>query len=289
MEKNRKIYGVVEGFYGKTYSFYERCDLIKFLSDLKLNTYVYGPKSDPYHREEYYKLYPPAQIKEFETLNNLAQEYRIRFNYALSPGPEPEIKSILKKIKSMMKIGIENYSIFYDDIKIKLDKKSALKQAESANIVYEIIKEKFANPVLFFCPTQYCGFEKTEYILTIVKTLNKNIEIFWTGKSVVSKKITEKDVDLITGLLGRQPLIWDNIFANDYIPGIILRFPYRKREPGIIKKVRGILLNPMNQYLKSKPLIHSASIFFRKPYNYDTKNFMFKNKLLYQPNILKER
>lgn len=285
MEKNSKIFGVVEGFYGKTYSFYERCDLIKFLSSLKLNTYVYGPKSDPFHRKEYYKLYPAVQMKEFETLNNLARKHGIKFNYALSPGPRPNIGLIIKKVKSMMKIGIENYSIFYDDLEIKLDSNTALKQTTTANKVYELIKEKFKNPDLFFCPTQYRSFEKTEYILTVAKTLHKNIKIFWTGKNIVSRKITEKDIDLITEILGRAPLIWDNIFANDYIPGIIIRFPYRNREPGIIKKVCGILLNPMNQYLKSKPLIYNASEFFKNPYNYNPRNFKIKSINFYRQKI----
>ncbi|MEO0189700.1 MAG: beta-N-acetylglucosaminidase domain-containing protein [candidate division WOR-3 bacterium] len=274
--KNSKIYGVIEGFYGRPYSFYERCDLIKFLSYLKLNTYVYAPKSDPYHRNEYYKLYPVNQLKEFEKLIDLSEEYNIEFNYALSPGAEPDLKLIIQKIRSMMELGIKNFSILYDDIKIRLDRKSALKQVESANRVYELLRTKLSNLQFFLCPTQYRGFEKTEYILTIAEELHKDIKIFWTGKNVISRKITAKDIDLVTEILGRPPLIWDNIFANDYIPGVILKFPYHNREPEIVKKVSGILLNPMNQYLKSKPLIHTAAEFFKDPYNYDPGRFWKK-------------
>ncbi len=264
MKKNRKIFGVVEGFYGRYYSFYERCDLIKFLAELGLNTYVYAPKSDPYHRIEYYKEYPLNIIKEFETLNNLAQKYRINFNYGLSPGANPELKLIVKKIKTMIKIGIKHFSLLYDDIEIGLNTKNASIQGQTANEVYKIVKQNNAKGMLFFCPTQYCGFEKNDYILTIAKKLNPDIKIFWTGPDVVSKKITVKDVDKITGLINRPPLIWDNIYANDYIPGIILKSPYKNRTPGILKKISGILLNPMNQYLQSKPLLYSASKFFKK-------------------------
>jgi hypothetical protein len=168
----------------------------------------------------------------------------------------------------MMKIGIRYYSLFYDDIEITLDRKSALKQVETANVLYELLGSNLTSTSLFFCPTQYRGFEKTEYIVTIAERLHKDIKIFWTGKDVVSKRITEDDVNLITTIIGRKPLIWDNIFANDYIPGIILRFPYHGRDPGIIDKVSGILLNPMNQYLRSKPLIYTAAKFFHNPYNY---------------------
>lgn len=264
MEKNKKIFGVVEGFYGRYYSFYERCDLIKFLAELGLNTYVYAPKSDPYHRIEYYKEYPLNILKEFETLNNLAHKYRINFNYALSPGANPTLKLIVKKINTMIKIGIKYFSLLYDDIEINLNTKNASIQGQTANEVYKIVKQNNAMGMLFFCPTQYCGFEKTEYILTIAERLHPNIKIFWTGPSVVSKKINEKDVEQITELIHRPPLIWDNIYANDYIPGIILKSPYKNRAPGILKKVSGILINPMNQYLQSKPLLYSASKFFKK-------------------------
>jgi len=278
--KNNKVWGVVEGFYGRPYSFYEHCDLIQFLSHLKLNTYIYGPKSDPYHRKEYYKLYPWTKLKEFESLNNLAQKNNINFNFALSPGTKPDIELIVQKIKSMMQIEIKNFSLFYDDIKLKLNSENATIQTETANEVYAMLKQKFSKFSLFFCPTQYRGFEKTDYILTIAKKLHLDIKIFWTGKSVVSKQITEKDVDKITDLIGRPPLIWDNIFANDYIPGIILKFPYRNREPEIIAKVSGILINPMNQYLQSKQLIYTAGEFFKDPYNYNPKKSWQKVKNL---------
>ncbi|MEO0185118.1 MAG: beta-N-acetylglucosaminidase domain-containing protein, partial [candidate division WOR-3 bacterium] len=236
-----------------------------------LNTYVYGPKSDPYHRKEYYKNYPLVLLREFEELNNLAEKHKINFNYALSPGTKPDTKLIVQKIKSMMNIGIRNFSLFYDDIKLELNEENAVIQAETANKVYQILSRSFTKFSLFFCPTQYRGFDKTDYILTIAEKLHKNIKIFWTGKNTVSRRITVKDIDRITEILGRPPLIWDNIFANDYIPGIILRFPYRNREPGIIERVSGILLNPMNQYLQSKPLIYTASEFFKNPYNYNPK------------------
>lgn len=266
-----KFFGVIEGFYRKPYTFSQRCDLIKFLAEIGLNTYVYAPKSDSYHRKEYNKLYPSARLKEFEVLNSLSTKYKICFNYALAPGVKPKIEYIIKKIEQLLKIGITNFSLLYDDIKIPLSAKSAEIQVETVNRLFEFLRDKSSASTLFLCPTQYCGFDKTRYILTIREKLDKEIPIFWTGRSVVSKIITEEDVDKITRIFNRPPLIWDNIFANDYIPGIILKFPYRNRESGIVEKVSGILINPMNQYQKSKPLIYTAAKFFSDPFNYQPK------------------
>lgn len=263
-----KFFGVIEGFYRRPYSFSQRCDLVQFLNRIGLNTYVYGPKSDPYHRKEYHKPYPKEKLKEFEFLKNLAIKNKIIFNYALSPGSKPDLNLIIKKLSQFIDIGISNFSLFFDDIKILMNSQTAQMQAEIGNSVLQFLHKKVANPTLFFCPTQYRGFDRTEYLLKIAEKLNPDIFIFWTGKSVISKRITVKDVEKIKDILGRKMLIWDNIFANDYIPGVILRFPYHYREPGIIEKVSGILLNPMNQYEKSKPLISTAAKFFKDPYNY---------------------
>jgi len=266
-----KFFGVVEGFYRKPYTFKQRHNLISFLSNIGLNTYVYGPKADPFHRKKWQKPYPAHILKEFERLCEFSRRHSIHFNYALSPMSSPDEKNIIKKIDSMIRVGVTHFSLFYDDIKIPLTKETAQIQLLTANRLYEFLKDKITNPTLLFCPTQYRGFNKTEYILTIGKKLNKNIQIFWTGKRVVSKKITAKDIERITEIINRPPLVWDNLFANDYIPWVIFKFPYRNREPEIIEKVSGVLINPMNEYRQSLPVIYTAAKFFKDPYNYDSR------------------
>jgi len=266
-----KFFGVVEGFYRKPYTFRERLDLIEFLSALGLNTYVYGPKKDIYHRKKWFCLYPASKMKEFKELNALSSARNVHFNYALSPMSKPDAKRIINKIHSMVEIGISQFSLFYDDITVTVDKKTAEKQAATANELLDFLRKKIPSPTLFFCPTQYRGFRKTRYLETITKELNKSIMIFWTGPKVVSKRIDVSHLNKITELMKRPLLIWDNIFANDYLPGVILRFPYRYRAPQIVEQTQGILINPMNQYKASKPLIFTAAEFINAPYRYVPK------------------
>ncbi len=263
-----KFFGVIEGFYRRPYTFNQRLDLIAFLSKIGLNIYVYGPKADPYHRKTWQKQYPVRILKEFEKLIKLSKRYSVFFNYALSPMSKPVTERIIKKIATMVKIGGKHFSLFYDDIKVPLTRETAEIQARTANELLKFLKKNTSHPALFFCPTQYRGFKKTEYIETIAKSLHKDIQIFWTGKRVVSRRITEKDIDRITKIINRPPLIWDNLFANDYVPGMIWKFPYRYRAPNIVKKVSGILINPMNQYEKSKPLIYTMAKFITNPDSY---------------------
>ena len=41
--------GLVEGYYGYPYSIEVKKDLMHFMKRHKMNTYLYGAKSDPYH------------------------------------------------------------------------------------------------------------------------------------------------------------------------------------------------------------------------------------------------
>lgn len=207
-------------------------------------------------------------MRQFEKLVSACEQYAVHFNYALSPLTQPDSGKIIEKIARMIRIGIHHFSLFYDDIQVPLTRETADKQLHSANELMAFLNSELKYPVLFFCPTQYRGFKRTAYIDTVAKKLSKNIHIFWTGKNVVAKSITAGDIAKVSRILQRPPLIWDNIFANDYIPETILRFPYYHRSKEIIDKVTGILVNPMNQYEPSKLLIQTAAHFFNDPQHY---------------------
>jgi hyaluronoglucosaminidase len=266
-----RFFGVVEGFYRSPYTFQQRLDLITFLSDCGLNTYVYGPKADRFHKKEWYKPYPAVYLKEFEQLSEHSKRYNVQFNVALSPMERPRVDAVRKKIHSLLRIGITDFSLFFDDINVPLTTEVAERQVVTANRLYEFLMSENKRARLFFCPTQYRGFERTAYINAVAQKLKKSIYMFWTGRRVVSTTITAEDIDTITKIIKRPPLIWDNFFANDYVPYIIFKFPYRNRDPDILTKVRGILINPMNDYHRSMPLIYTAAQFFQDPYGYDER------------------
>jgi hyaluronoglucosaminidase len=267
----RKIFGVVEGFYRRPYTLKQRLDLIDFLHNIKLNTYIYGPKTDIFHRKNWQEPYPSDKLNEFKKMNEYCRARSVDFVYALSPVHHPNIDDVIRKIHTMINTGITHYSLFFDDIRVPLTEKTASSQLSIVHALHEYLTRRAEKPTLSFCPTQYCGFKQTEYIAYVAEELHNEINVFWTGKKVIAWSITEKDLARISKILRRPVLIWDNIFANDYIPGKILRFPYRRRSPEIIKKVSGILINPMNNYQKSKPLICTAAQFFQDPHNYDPK------------------
>ncbi|MDX2169204.1 MAG: beta-N-acetylglucosaminidase domain-containing protein, partial [Deltaproteobacteria bacterium] len=80
------MHGVIEGFYGPPYAFAARLDLVRFLPRAGLDTYVFAPKLDPYHRSRWREPYPAEWMAHFGELARAAEQSHVRFVYALSPG-----------------------------------------------------------------------------------------------------------------------------------------------------------------------------------------------------------
>ena len=60
--------GAIEGFYGSPWTTEERLDHLAFAGRFKLNTYVYAPKDDPYHRDRWREPYPPDRAEQLRAL-----------------------------------------------------------------------------------------------------------------------------------------------------------------------------------------------------------------------------
>src|SRR3569832_206245 len=79
------IRGTIEGFYGPPWSHGQRRDHLRFSADVGLNTYVYAPKDDPYHRRPWREPYPAAELARIADLAGMATGLGLRFVHALHP------------------------------------------------------------------------------------------------------------------------------------------------------------------------------------------------------------
>ncbi len=67
--------GVVEGFYGTPWSHNARLRQLQFYGENKMNTYIYGPKDDPYHSSPNWRLpYPEKEAKQLQELVKVAKK-----------------------------------------------------------------------------------------------------------------------------------------------------------------------------------------------------------------------
>lgn len=137
-------------------------------------------------------------------------------------------------------------------------------QVSISNEIYNHLNRNQPNrPNFLFCPTQYCSTRavptvtESEYLNTIGQKLVPSIDILWTGSKVISKILTAEEIQEITEVLKRKPLIWDNLHANDYDPKRVFLGPYNGRSPELIPLLRGVVTNPNCEFHGNTIAIHT--------------------------------
>ncbi|XP_035426870.1 protein O-GlcNAcase-like isoform X2 [Cygnus atratus] len=83
------------------------------------------------------------------------------------------------------------------------------------------------------------------------------------GPKVVSQELSAMLLEEVEGVLGRRPIIWDNLFANDYDCRRVFLGPYTGRAPGLMPQLCGLLLNPNCELQANFIPIHTLGSWFR--------------------------
>lgn len=269
------ICGVVEGFYGKPWTFEQRHDLFKRLKDMKLNSFMYAPKDDTKHRAKWRTLYSDIEAKKMRSLIEEAKLNGIDFYYSLAPGldmvysDQEEIDCLISKYDQLVELGCQCFAILFDDIEptITNDKDGQVfKNYASAQVsVTNLIFEHLDKPKFLFCPTEYCESRAVPdvlnsfYLNTIGSGLHEGIDIMWSGSRVISRLITDESIDRLSRVIRRAPVIWENLHANDYDKRRIFMGPYSGRTTSIISKLKGVLTNPNCEYEANHIAIHTLA------------------------------
>ncbi|MBL4937833.1 beta-N-acetylglucosaminidase domain-containing protein [Clostridium sp. YIM B02515] len=262
-----RVRGVLEGFYGTPWTQEERLDEVDFMSVNKMNSFMYAPKNDPYHREKWAVEYPEKELIQLREIIRKCQEQYIDFYYAISPGNDinytniNELKKIMNKFNQVIEVGVNKFVLLLDDIdydlkgdtKIKFGS-SGIAHAYLANQIYDLLKESLSVFELMLCPTEYMQTFETQYKKDLNENLNPKIAIMWTGPSIIPWSIHKKDVQFSAKQYNRELLIWDNVPCNDYLDKRMLSLtPYLNRTKELDKFNHiGIFSNAMLEWEASK-------------------------------------
>lgn len=223
--------GIIEGYYGRIYTEAERQSLISFISDIGYSYYIYAPKNDCSIRLKWDDKFSKEKIDFLKRLSLYCENNSIEFGIGISPlaitsDLTKYLPILLNKVDFFVKeLKTKVIAILFDDIKLYTDDEG-IHQKEIMNKIASHLASNFPNTNvrLAFCPTYYSfdpildkcfGKRPSSYFQEITKNLNKDVEIFWTGNKVLSKEITDKDINSINSLLGRKVTIWDNYPVND--------------------------------------------------------------------------
>ena len=269
--------GVVEGFYGTPWTYEDRVSQLKFYGDNKLNTYIYGPKDDPYHSAPNWRVpYPAKEAKAIEQLVDIANENYVDFVWAIHPGQDIKWNNedrdlLMSKFEAMYQLGVRAFAVFFDDI--SGEGVNADKQAELLNYLdNNFIKRKKDMLPLILCPTEYNkSWSNIEggYLPTLGSKLNPFIHVMWTGDRVIAD-IDTQGVEWINKHIERKAYIWWNFPVSDYVRDHLLMGPAYGLDTEAVDLMSGFMTNPMEFAEASKVAIYSVANYAWNIESYDS-------------------
>ena len=260
--------GVVEGFYGTPWSHAVRLSLIDFYGRFKLNTYLYGPKDDPYHSCPNWRLpYPDKEARQIRELVEACRRNRVDFVWAIHPGQdirwdETDYRKLVDKFNGMYDLGVRSFAIFFDDI--SGEGTNPLRQTELLNrLTKEFVEAKGDVAPLTVCPTDYSRLwanPTPQGSLAIYgQTLDPSIKVFWTG-DVVCSDMTPETMEWVNSRIRRPAYFWWNFPVTDYVRHIVLQGPVYGLDTTLTgQEVCGIASNPMEHGEASKLALYGVA------------------------------
>lgn len=269
--------GVVEGFYGTPWSHEARMRQLEFYGKNKMNTYIYGPKDDPYHSSpNWRKPYPEKEAAQIHELIEQATRHEVNFVWAIHPGKdikwtETDRDALIQKFETMYQLGVRSFAVFFDDI--SGDGTDPVRQAELLNYIdNNFIQQKHDVSPLVMCPTEYNkSWSNVEggYLTTLGEKLNPSIHVMWTGDRVIAC-IDKPTLDWINPLIRRKAYIWWNFPVNDYVRDHLLLGPVYGNAKDIKDDMSGFVSNPMEHAESSKISLYSVADYTWNLETYDS-------------------
>jgi protein O-GlcNAcase/histone acetyltransferase len=282
--------GVIEGFYGPPWSAADRAELLDLMAAWRLDTYLYAPKDDLKHRAAWREPYSAAETAALGALVQACRARAVRFVYALGPGRDlrygdaGEIAQILWRFQQMCRLGCTDFALLFDDIPDAMRDEDRLRfgsfaaaQCHVANAVFQWVAGQGGGGRFLFCPTPYCGRMADRevggagYLDTIGRALAPGIDILWSGPEIVSREITAAHARETAQRLRRPPVIWDNLFANDYDGRRFFCGPYAGRPPELRGEVGGLLCNPNTEWPLNFVPLRTFAAYLRSEDGWDAR------------------
>jgi len=250
--------GIIEGFYGRVWSWQERSDMLDFMAANQFSSYWYAPKADECLRKHWQRNWSADTFEHLQRLSEKANAIGIQFGIGLSPldlyglwregKGRDELSLRLDQIAELKPRGL---ALLFDDMQGNLPL-LAETQAEIAHYVANHIQVD----QLILCPSYYSfdpileqlfGEMPEHYWRDLGRLLDSTIDLFWTGDKVISQEYSSQGLVSIGQLFQRKPVIWDNSIVNDgrkTSPFLTLRSMFESQL--LQSTTKSIIVNPMN-------------------------------------------
>lgn len=275
------VRGIIEGHYGKPWSHDQRLDIVSFIADKGMNTFVYSPKDDPLVRRDWRVAYSGAALERLAELVDACARRDIRFIYCLSPGlsieysSSADLDSLSAKFDSVAAIGVTDFGLLLDDIPLQLQHDADRSRyvdlvAAHIDLVSRVYDSLPDGNSLVVCPTIYCGYGDEEYVTRLGQSIDPRIDLFWTGRAICSATIDLADAATFARATSRPATYWDNYPVNDVAMTNELHVgPYQGRDRHLFRFSTGVIANGMELFESSKIAFATIADYLADPLSYD--------------------
>ena len=261
--------GVVEGYYGRPWGTEGRLSLLKFMGEMDMNVFIYGPKDDPYHHAKWREPYPESEVADFRRLLACAKENGVSLYWAIHLGDGfrqdsgEDYKALFAKLGLMYDCGFRGFAAFFDDF----GGADASAHAAICNrILNDFLLKKGDCGPLIMCPNVYWGTGHP-YQKALGAALDPRVHIMWTGRGICAD-IRAEDVAKITQDFRRPPFIWWNWPVNDYCRSSLLL----GRAYGLDGcRVAGFVSNPMENCEAGKIALYGVAKWCADPSGFNSQ------------------
>lgn len=251
--------GVIEGFFGKGWSWYARRRYAQWLPRHGYGFYIYAPKEDACLRKQWHSPWSEATLQELKLLAAECRANGLAFGIGLSPmgahhdyaRQRPLLEAKVRLIDDELAPDI--LAVLFDDMKSDTPDLAACQ----LTIAHDIASWTRA-PRLLLCPSYYStdpilekvfGPMPQGYLTELGLHLDPNFDIFWTGPKVMSKSYPSDHLAQVTDWLKRKPFLWDNYPVNDgsKSSAFLNLSAFEERPARLAQELSGHAVNPMKQ------------------------------------------
>lgn len=217
--------GIIEGYFGKPWSFSERKQVAARLRPLGYSFFHYAPKADAFLRRRWRERHPDAVLVQLAELASHCRGLGMRFGVGLSPYElyrdysGPARADYLAKLRALDDIGLDELAILFDDTRGDVSDLAA----KEAEIVHDAMAVTRASRIVM-CPTYYSddrmldvvfGERPAGYLEDLGRRLDPRAGVYWTGEEICAREYSPGHLVRVADALRRTPVLWDNYPVND--------------------------------------------------------------------------
>jgi len=251
--------GLIEGFYGRAWSWPQRASVVTALAAHGYGTHLYAPKADVTLRANWRQPLPADWLQKIEAHQSVCAACGVQFGLGLSPeGFNPGSASDWQQFEALITelngLKLHALALLFDD---PADRNPLSAQTQARLVQCGAAATNAAQ--LFVCPTWYSndpvleriyGPPPIDYLRQLGSEVDPSIQIFWAGEQICATEFKSQELEKIAEMLGRLPTLWDNYPVNDgpqMFGHLHLREPQHRPVDVLTSRINAHFVNPALQ------------------------------------------